>query len=686
MQQVAPHLTGLQIITAKATPSDENFIPKTWPPAPDFPITIDQSGIVLSRYSDPIWDITPWANRTLKLNFGDGKVRKDVKAIDRDNADLFRLLIAYMIYSPRGIRSAKTLMSQFEMLRPLFIFCTEKRILASDLYRYPRAIEELTECLWGSFINRIFSLLDFIWLERNTLGFYILDPAALSLFERHTRAHQKSQTAYIPPRIWTYQVERLNQCLQDFKNHENEIVECYNFCMNAYITNAGSLVKACSNILPEKQRPFRNYNHNPIDRSKKHLRYHGPFRETAAAHGIDDLLERWLGDYSVAGVPVLASYFSLVSQVAQAYILNFTLMRADEATKIRFNCLKYEKDPVTGEEIYLIKGATSKTIDDDDAHWITSPSSKIAIDVLRIISGLRILAAQANPIVPCTPEDLANPPLQLRPYEPWRRKSDYLSLPLSVKPAMQTYALLLSRMPLLFESEKISITDEDLNMARLITPTLDPNEFAVGKPWPFTWHQLRRTGAVNMASSGLVSDPSLQYQLKHASRAMTRYYGQGFYHLQSRLDPDAKAEFLRTRYEMIAREFAAIQSPRFISPHGEKRKLQILNLLSANDHGVLVKAAKMGEIVYRPIFFGGCTNPSPCPYGGFDAVSTCGGGDGKPPCKFVMYDRDKLPKIKRLRDILRDQLAAEDLNSHRSQAYKFQMTAIENAIHVIENN
>lgn len=686
MQPSYPLLTGLSITTAKASPEDANFSPKTWPPAPDFPISLSHDGHVLSLYSDSIWDITPWASRTMRLNFGDGKTKKGIKRIDRGNANLFRQLIAYLIYSPRGIRSARTLMSQFEMLQPLFIFCTEKKILASDLYRFPRAVEELTECLWGSFINRIFSLLDFIWLEKNAIGFYILDLPTLALFARNIRQHQKSQTAYIPPRIWTYQIERLSSCLQDFKNHEKQILSCYNFCMDAYIVNAGSFENACSNLLPEKQRPFRNYNHNPIDRSREHLRYHGPFKDTANFYGIDDLLKRWLGEYSAAGMTALASYFSLVSQVAQAYLLNFTLMRSDEVSKIRFDCLKREKDPVTSEEIYLIKGVTSKTIDDDDAHWITSPSSKIAIDVLQFISRLRIAAAQANPAVPCTPEDLSNPLLQLRPYEPWRRKSNQLKLPLWVKPAMQTYALLISRMPLLFDHEVIKITASDLELSRLITPTLDPEEFAEGKPWPFTWHQLRRTGAVNMASSGFVSDSSLQYQLKHASRAMTRYYGQGFYHLESKLDPEAKAEFLRTRYEMIAREFTTVQSPRFISPHGEKRKSQILNLISVKDHNLLVKAAKAGEIVYRPIFFGGCTNPSPCPYGGFDSVSSCGGGDGKPPCKFAIYDKDKLPKIKRLREVLIDQLAAEDVESHRNQAYKFQLNAVENAIHVIESN
>ncbi|MEX3937270.1 hypothetical protein AB4Y32_37005 [Paraburkholderia phymatum] len=74
----------------------------------------------------------------------------------------------------------------------------------------------------------------------------------------------------------------------------------------------------------------------------------------------------------------------------------------------------------------------------------------------------------------------------------------------------------------------LRITQQDRDLARLVTPTLDSGRFAVGKVWPLAWHQLRRTGTVNMQASGLVSDASLQFQLKHVSRAMSLYYGRGY--------------------------------------------------------------------------------------------------------------------------------------------------------------
>ncbi len=339
--------------------------------------------------------------------------------------------------------------------------------------------------------------------------------------------HEKSQTPYIPPRIWLYQVNRLRACLEDFANHAEQIEECFMFCLDAYIHNAGSLSCAVSEQLPVSERPFSARN-NEFNTTKPGKIFHGNFNAILAKFGLDELIERWLNSTSTRGVTLLSNYFSLVSNAGIAYLLNFSLMRVDEATKLRADCLSIEIDPVTDENIYILKGTTTKTIRDSDARWITSPSVEVVVKSLSLISRLRTFVAKAIPTLPLTQEDINNPYLLLRVYEPWRAKSDGIAHQPATRPGMQSYSKFPTLYPKLFDTDELTINQADLDLALAITPTLDPERFSVGLVWPLGWHQLRRTGAVNMTASGLVGDSSVQYQLKHLTRAMSRYYAQGY--------------------------------------------------------------------------------------------------------------------------------------------------------------
>ena len=106
-----------------------------------------------------------------------------------------------------------------------------------------------------------------------------------------------------------------------------------------------------------------------------------------------------------------------------------------------------------------------------------------------------------------TEEDKDNPYLISYQYEPWSRGKHS---PYRTRPTSRDYQQILSSYPYLMDVSQITINEEDLRVAKLLTPTLDSQAFKVGAPWPFAWHQLRRTGAVNMQASDLVDDSSLQ--------------------------------------------------------------------------------------------------------------------------------------------------------------------------------
>jgi hypothetical protein len=237
--------------------------------------------------------------------------------------------------------------------------------------------------------------------------------------------------------------------------------------------------------------------------------------------------------------------------------------------------------------------------------------------------------------------------------------------------------------PNLFDANELRITDEDLRVALLITPTLDPAKFSTGNIWPLAWHQIRRTGAVNMQASGLVSDSSLQYQLKHASRAMSLYYGRGYSKVG--LDPTARNEYVKTMYETLGRQLATIGSSRWVSPHGDKRKSQMLDLVSISDARKLEKAAKEGKVAWRPTLLGICTKLGSCTYGGVDNIIHCGGGDGRPACADALFDRNKVPQFLELKETIRARLADAPEGSPYRESLNAQLVALENAINATSN-
>lgn len=667
-------MAGLQIESPLAVPSAANFRPESWPPSNDFAVVINSYGKVVSRFGDPVWDLSPWAKKRVIVTFGEGETRG--KRISPANSALLRQIAAWALWGPNAVRSAVSLGSRVEMLKHIFIICTEENILASELWRYPKVIELLATKLPPSIANVVVVYLKDIWAARESLGFFIADEASIRQLSGLVTSRKSTQTAYIPPRIWTYQVLRLRACLDDFIAHKGAIEECYRFCVDAYATNAGGLPLAFAG-LKSGQLPF-----HPANLGKKHPGrvFYGAFRLTAEKFGLDALFERWTKASDRAGIKALTSYLTLVSYASIAHILNFSLMRSDEAFSLRAKCYSRERD-LLGEDIHMLGGVTTKTVHEEDARWIVSPSVEMAVEVLCSVSRLRLEVVKHDPRFRLSLEDIENPFLMSCAYEPWSsilRHGEVLRKSATYKQVIDTIC------PKLFDVEQLRITSEDLAVAKTLTFGLDPDEYSVGKVWPFAWHQLRRTGAVNALSNG-VSDAALQYQLKHASRAMSRYYGQNYYHLKANLNDNARSAYLREMYQSLARQFEGLQSERFVSPHGEKRKSQILAPISEKDHAGLTADAKAGRVSYRETFIGGCAkHGSPCPLGGISNIAGCLGFGETSPCEFALVDRAKRPIIEALLRSGRQQLAQAPVNSPIHTSLQAHCESAERALNVID--
>lgn len=620
------------------TPASPNYRPPSWPPSRDWPVVINKDGGVVSRWGDPTWDLSPWHGSWAALSFGDGEEGK-AERLDADNADVMRMVATWFIWGPRAVRKVTSVQKDFSGIRQVAALCSRNGISAAQMMRFPKVLERVPEVIAPSNYDKTLAILHRLYDAREALGFTIVDPDGLRRLAAVAPDDDGGvQTPYIPPRIWTYQVERLHECVTDFLAHKDQVEACFRFCLEAYVANFGSLEAALSPERDAHKTPFYGKSAR-----RAGCRYLGKFSETAQRFGIGELLHKWVEqDKEMVQVRVLSHYMTLVTYAALAYICNFTLQRKEEVASLRASCLLWEEDEKLGR-VPIICGETTKTDPDSDARWVTSPSVEGAVEAASAVARLRMLCDRVNPIRRPTATDEDDPYLYSTPTEPWEGGQ---ARPYEVRTLLGDLKSVMNRFPLLFDQGQLRITGEDLKVALRLTPNLPEGEFALGKVWPLAWHQYRRTGAVNMFASGVISDSTMQQQMKHCSRLMPLYYGRN--HTRLNLNEEVQGAVVRAMYEAQAERVKhAVSGDRFVSPHSQERKDALaVNVLSAKNLKDLTAMAKKGTISFREHRLGGCMKAGACEYGGFESVARCAGGDGGKPCTDVLFDRAKEPQVR----------------------------------------
>lgn len=640
-----------------------------WPPPEDWPVSADKSGEVISRIRDPFFDLTPYAERALRIRFDD-------KRISASNTTRLKQIVCWWLWGERGALNAISVYSYAITIKPVFLLCSKHNIDVCDLKEKPHLIAELATLVAKSRADTFLMLMDELFHAREQIGFVILDQKDLLRLSKQLPEHQLQQTAYIPPRIWLYQVQRLRACLDDFLTHQTALENLFLFCLDAYVKNYGSIEKACATGVRRDFGPFNS------DMSWQH-EYVGSFASVADKFGVNDLLRKWLRPHDghqvnddVSGIQRLTAYFNLVQAAGLAYILNFTAMRSAEGASLRASCLQTEEDEQFGA-VYLIQGVTTKTVRDYSATWITSPSVSSAVRAMEAISWLRAQVASFDPNVRFDREFLEDPMLRMPSYEPWGILGSMARVRGPSARHVPGYSHIIEQYAALFDESQLTITAEDLHIAREITPGLNPEVYAVGKVWPLAFHQLRRTTAVNMVASGLVDLSSLQYQLKHLVRAQALYYGRG--HSRLRLNQRSKEEYIRTVYEMLARQADNLKDARYVSPLGPKAKDRILNAVDGKDAKALLKSAKSGQLSIRETLLGLCMKRGPCPYGGIDNIAHCSS------CPDALFDSKKEKAIRSLKVVVDNRLHKSPDDSPRRRSLMAQKSSILVALNAIKS-
>lgn len=205
------------------------------------------------------------------------------------------------------------------------------------------------------------------------------------------------------------------------------------------------------------------------------------------------------------------------------------------------------------------------------------------------------------------------------------------------------------------QSLGLIIEEEDMEELRLFDAfrAWDENKnIAVGKIWPLTSHQFRRSVAVYASRSGMVSLPTLKTQFKHLSEVMTALYSENSTFAQNFLIDENGVPFDNGSVLMSFRDAVAfntsvrfheqvIQSERhLIGPIGAeiqraKDKNSLPKIFQSREETQM--AVRQGRFNFKETPVGGCVLKGSCPHFAIDLVLPCTSG-----CEHAILKPEKL--------------------------------------------
>jgi hypothetical protein len=643
------------------------YRPPSFPPPDDWVVSVDREGAALSLYGDDFWDYRAF-ERSATFNFGKDNMSAKNKLLVKQ---IIHLMIYHHRLFPGRIQSCT---GAFSWLVTIAKVCDSKGVLMSSISRFPAIHQELADALQCDSYQIIVSFLHRLRLYADILGFEIFDVKGMAFLVSQQGVRDPIQTPYIPPRIWTYQVNRLSECLDDFLEHQEALEKAFARVAEAYKQNASALPD-----LPNLHSPFHDYG---CSKSVRTL-IPGGFGVFLVEYGLSDVLDKWMGQPNEKlRLSRLTAYLNMVREASIFYILNFSLQRINEGASLRSDCLLIEHDDRLGD-VNMVTGETTKTDPDSDARWVVPASVKRAVDVASSIARLRL---QHFPSTKGAPVGDDSAPLMLAPTEPWTDSGNYRNSKDELVSQIR-FGPFLSRFPKFLDSDVLTVTEEDWKIAVSMTPNITSKPgFGIGLPWRFTAHQLRRTTAVNMFASNMVSDSSLQWLMKHLIPKMTLFYGRNYTNL--RLDSNAETVVIIESYKAIYRQLVSVVEDSIgnVRPHSrEMIPISVVNLVDADEEAKLTKLIKKGDVGCRRTLAGLCMKGGACEYGGIESIAQCAGADGGGICADAIFKRDNEAGLIRLKAAYEKEIETLSPDMPRFGALKKEIYAIEVYINVIND-
>jgi hypothetical protein len=639
-----------------------------FPPPPDYVVSYTKDGQPLSRYSHNSWNFRAYDGGAT-FNFLKQKLSDlNLNALH----EVLLLILCHPALFPGQINSCR---QAFTIFSKFAAICEKNQICLRDLYKFPKLFPQIFEALPRSRTKVHINFLHKFLLNTKSYGIGILSRELLKFLSEQVQDSDTIQRAYIPSRIYNYQLRRLDEFLDDFIEHKQLLCAAFDWISEAYEHNQS--VRKSTNIheFSEYLSPFYETH---ILKSER-ITYEKGVEEFLKEYGLLELFKKWLGPIKKYHLRNISRYMTLVRDVSILYILNFSVQRLNEATSLRSDCFETEKDLKLGD-IGLIIGETTKYEPDSDARWVVPVHVKKAVDAATTIALLRIRFIKNDTANEIDNRKNTSLPLMLAPIEPWiptrcnSTKNQYEEPISKVR-----YGHFMAQNSQIFDLRQITITEKDFQVAVAMTPSIaNEAQFQIGKIWPFSAHQLRRTTCVNMFSSHIVSTDSIQWEMKHISEKLSLYYGRNYTSL--RLNSEAESMVVIEGYKAMYNQLIEVvtDNKTYIRPHKKEMiQSEIINLVANDDEAKLTKLIKKGITGCRKTLLGFCMKSGPCVYGGIESGLKCAIGDGGGICVDAIFDRTNLSKLQQLKTEFETILGSLHETSPRWHAINQEIKAIE---------
>lgn len=485
-------------IYLKVTKQFGDNIPPLPPPIPNLDLTNDTiisyrlDGKVASRFSDSTWDFPAIAKNNLNFHFNESRFSKSIIK------ELKILTYARIYWSPT-VRSLSSIrfkslcaLGDWAVANKLNIsqVLNDKRLfswLASSLSSLERREAEAISALVSELTKIRVAQPELVIAPANFELAILLRDVAASIPKKRTK-----QTAVLPTRIYASLIINLDDFLQEFNAHAQGIKQFYNFVISG-LENGGKTHKSAIT--------FKKWYKKPENYTK-----------ITTEFGLLDLADK----YSLRDKKRWNQYIRDVQQAAKYWIHLFTGMRDEEVNTLNRECLSALD--IKGTQAKIIHGYTTKSIGTGptSTYWITSDIIDNGISAALTIGEIAALQNKWS----IHPTDYPLFPIIFPKVKENNLSSFHANAPYSAGLVKSNRVIeWLSLFP------SLTVTESDLAELYTFDGFRDWSEdIKVGALWPLATHQCRRSLAVYLARSGLVSIGSLQLQFKHLTSAMTSYY------------------------------------------------------------------------------------------------------------------------------------------------------------------
>jgi hypothetical protein len=545
---------------------------------PQTVVSLDLLGQPLSRYGDRSWSLrsmsTDGGQTPCNLYFFEAWPLAAPPEIGR--AYLAALIheqqkaLLWLHMDAGRQRAQKTILSANLTLTKLARGAHLRGVTLFDLFCDPQLLGEESANLNSSYAKHARALLKTLWRARDFLRIKVQVRVKELAGAIKQSAENERQTPLIPSRIYC---AILGNLLGSLDQIERDLA----VLMTAY-------------------------------RQERHITLHAPKELTERQH--QSYREERLQDLNMAMRAhgwkngslrnFIAGRVSFIQRKLMNVVIAFTGMRFGEAQILPLKGV-LEKVKHRGSVHHVINGFSHKLNGGrkKPANWVTSHEGHRAVVLAQIVAStiLEVLkngdpVSDGAALLFCTTNN------------PYRKKS-------TVDYKYMGDELITEICPLITQGDI-----DELNAMELERGWLREG-IAVGKPWPLTLHQYRRSLSVYAHRSGMVSLPALKMQLQHITDELRAYYSDGFCRAVNLVfDKDhfshewnaAKSESSYLAYSLAL----LFSDEDLIGGIGGRGAARMQQVVSDRSKAETLKLFRDGKLAYHETPLGGCTAVESC--------------------------------------------------------------------------